>query len=188
MKRAGNGTRGGRAPRGARSAPAARRASPPARAREARPGDADQLARHLLALSTAIRDRIRAGLEAEGHALSAATTQVLPNLPLAGLGMSELASRLRLTLQRTGQLVQQLEDDGYLTREMDALDGRAKRVVYSRRGKTLVRDVERVLGRVSAELSALLGPSRFERLCADLAQLDIALNGEDAALLLPPRR
>ena len=155
--------------------------------RERRPGDADRLARHLLALSTAIRDRISAGLEADGYALSAATTQVLPNLPLAGLGMSELANRLRLTLQRTGQLVQQLEDDGYVAREADALDGRAKRVVYTRRGRALMGDVDVVLARVSGELSALIGAGRFRRLCAELAELDTAINGQGAALLLPPR-
>jgi len=150
--------------------------------------DADQLARHLLALSTAIRDRISEGLLAEGHQLSTASTQVLPNLPLEGLGMSELASRLRLTLQRTGQLVQQLEQDGYVERIGDELDGRAKRVVYTRRGERLVRDGERVMQRVSAELAAMLGAAPFARFCADLARLDTAVNGEDAALLLPPRR
>jgi len=150
--------------------------------------DADQVARHLLALSTAIRDRISAGLEAEGHTLSAATTQVLPNLPLEGLGMSELATRLRLTLQRTGQLVQQLESDGYLERVGDEQDGRAKRVVYTRRGERLVRDADAVMQRVSDELSAKVGAAAFARFCAALARLDTAVNGEDAALLLPPRR
>jgi len=150
--------------------------------------DADQLARHLLALSTAIRDRISAGLHAEGHTLGAAATQVLPNLPVEGLGMSELAARLRVTLQRTGQLVQELEGDGYLERVGDELDGRAKRVVYTRRGERLVRDCERVMQRVSAELAALIGAAPFARFCADLARLDTAVNGEHAALLLPPRR
>jgi DNA-binding MarR family transcriptional regulator len=158
-----------------------------ARAASPRPGDADQLARHLLALSTAIRDRISAGLVARGYALGPATTQVLPNLPLAGLGMTELAGRLRLTLQRTGQLVQQLEEEGYVAREADALDGRAKRVVYTRRGRELVRDVGAVLARVSGELAGTLGDARFRRFCAELATLDTAVNGEDAALLLPPR-
>ncbi len=156
-------------------------------AREVRPGDADQLARHLLALATAIRDRTSAGLVVRGHALGPATTQVLPNLPLAGLGMSELAARLRLTLQRTGQLVQQLEGEGYVAREADAQDGRAKRVVYTRRGRALVRDVGAVLARVSAELAATLGDARFRQFCVDLAALDTAVNGEGAALLLPPR-
>jgi DNA-binding MarR family transcriptional regulator len=179
----GTGTRGGGAPRRA----AAKRPAVSPRARETRAGDADRLARHLLALSTAIRDRTRAGLERGGHALSPATTQVLPNLPLEGLGMSELASRLRLTLQRTGQLVQDLELEGYVAREADAEDGRAKRVVYTRRGRALVRDADAVLARVSAELAGVLGAARFRRFCADLAQLDAALNGPDAALLLPPR-
>lgn len=174
----------GRSPRFRAGAKGAAPASP---TRGTRPGDADQLARHLLALSTAIRDRIGAGLVARGHSLGPATTQVLPNLPLEGMGMTELASRLRLTLQRTGQLVQQLEQEGYVAREADALDGRAKRVVYTRRGKALVRDVGAVLARVSGELAGVIGDARFSRFTTDLAKLDTAVNGADAALLLPPR-
>lgn len=179
----GNARRDVRRSTAARPAKALRSAAP----HETRAGDADQLARHLLALSTAIRDRIRAGLEAEGYALSAAATQLLPNLPLEGIGMSELAGRLRLTLQRTGQLVQQLETAGYLAREADAEDGRARRVVYTRRGNALVREADAVLARVSRELSAQIGAPRFRRLRADLADLDAAINGPDAVLLLPPR-
>lgn len=172
----------------AAAAPAPKRVARRTAARRAPPGDADQLARHLLALSTAIRDRISAGLLARGYALGPAVTQLLPNLPLAGLGMSELAGRLRLTLQRTGQLVQQLEDEGYVARETDARDGRAKRVVYTRRGRALMRDVGAVQARVSGELAQVLGDARFRSFCAALAQLDTAVNGADAALLLPPRR
>ena len=156
--------------------------------RETRAGDADRLARHLLALSTAIRDRISAGLVARGYALGPAATQVLPNLPLEGLGLSELASRLRLTLQRTGQLVQELEGEGYVARETDPADGRAKRVGYTRRGRALVADADAVMARVSSELAGRIGAARFRSLCAALAQLDTALNGPDAALLLPPRK
>jgi DNA-binding MarR family transcriptional regulator len=180
MKRsgaAGGAKRAGRAAAGARRGPA----------RETRAGHADRLARHLLALSTAIRDRTSAGLLAHGFTLGPATTQVLPNLPLEGLGLGELAGRLRLTLQRTGQLVQQLEDAGYVAREADPNDGRAKRVAYTRRGRALVADADAVLAAVSAELAAHLGEARFRSLCAALAQLDTALNGQDAALLLPPR-
>ncbi len=183
MKRSGAASGAKRAKRAGRGAAGASRAA----ARETRAGDADRLARHLLALSTAIRDRTSAGLLAHGFTLGPATTQVLPNLPLEGLGLGDLAGRLRLTLQRTGQLVQQLEDEGVVAREPDPRDGRAKRVVYTRRGRALVADADAVLAAISAELAAHLGEARFRSLCAALAQLDTALNGEDAALLLPPR-
>lgn len=146
------------------------------------PGDAHQMSRHLIALSTVIRGRVSDGLLGRGHRLSPSSTQVIPNLPREGLGMSELAARLRLTLQRTGQLVQQLEEDGYVERVPDAHDGRAKRVVYSARGRRLVADIQTLMDEVSQEFTQVLGASRFERLCHDLAALDHALIGVDTPL------
>ena len=153
----------------------------------ARRDDADQLARHLLALSTAIRDRIREGLESDGHGLPALRRRRCCRTCRWRAWECPLASRLRLTLQRTGQLVQQLEGDGYLERVGDERDGRAKRVVYTRRGQRLVRDADRVMRRVSGQLAAVIGAAPFERFCSELACLDSAVNGEGAALLLPPR-
>ncbi len=168
-------------------AQARKKRSASGRSAETLPGNINHLARHLLAVGGAIRERVSSGILARGHKLNASATQLLPNLPLEGLGMSELAERLRLTLQRTGQLVQQLEDEGYLERVPDEIDGRAKRVVYTRSGRALVKDIDEVVLGVTQELADVLGAARFERLCADLAALDEGINGEDAALLLPPR-
>ena len=96
--------------------------------------------------------------------------------------MSELAARLRLTLQRTGQLVQQLEDDGYVERVADEKDGRAKRVIYSARGRRLVEDSQILMDELSAEFTAIIGRARFERLRDDLATLDHELNGINTPL------
>jgi DNA-binding MarR family transcriptional regulator len=79
-------------------------------------GKSPDLSRHLVRLSTAIRLRMGEGLIARGHGLRPSTAQVIPILPSEGLRMSALAERLRLTLQRTGHLVNQLEEVGYLTR------------------------------------------------------------------------
>jgi DNA-binding MarR family transcriptional regulator len=87
------------------------------------------MSRHLMALATSARQRVRDRLSERGHELGPASTQVFPNLPREGLGMTELSARLRITLQRTGQLVQQLEEAGYVERVPDEKDGRAKRVV-----------------------------------------------------------
>ena len=156
----------------------------------ASPSDADavQMSRHLIGLATAIRRRVAGGLIERGHTLSPSSTQVIPNLPVEGLGMSELAARLRLTLQRTGQLVARLEDDGYVERIPDPSDGRAKRVVYSVRGRRLVADIEAIMEDVTREFAQTLGKRRFEHLCSELADLDAAVNGSEAPLRLDAGR
>ena len=165
-----------------------RRADPAESAQEQRPGDSHRMSRHLIGLSSAIRERVTAGLLERGHRLSPSSTHVVPNLPIQGLGMSELAERLRLTLQRTGQLVQQLEADGYVKRVLDAEDRRAKRVEYSKRGLRLVEDIDELMAEVFAEFGATLGSRRLARLCRDLAALDTAINGPEAPLRIPRAR
>ena len=139
--------------------------------------------RHLVAVSSAVRLRMRRGLSDRGHDLSASTTQLVPNLPLEGMGMSELSQHVGMSLQRTGQLVQQLEDDGYVTRERDENDGRAKRVVYTDRGRQLLGDIDALLETIEAEFVEVLGATRFRSLVRDLARIDRALNGEGEAVL-----
>ena len=139
-----------------------------------------RLSRHLVGLSTAIRLQTREGLIARGHDLRPSTAQVIPNLPPEGLRVSELAARLRLTLQRTGQLVGELEALDYLVRVPDPDDGRAKRVVYAPRGRRLVRDIDAITAEINARFEDALGRRRFGELCALLETLDVAVNGEDA--------
>jgi len=138
------------------------------------------MSRHLIGLATAMRLHMRAGLVARGHDLRPSTAQVIPNLPPSGLRMSELAARLRLTLQRAGQLVAELEEVGYLERVPDPSDGRAKRVIYTRRGRTLIRDIDEITRETTEHFAGEIGNDRFQRLCELLAELDVAVNGLDA--------
>lgn len=127
-----------------------------------------------------MRLRMSRGLLERGHDLRPSTAQVIPNLPPEGLRMTELAGRLRLTLQRAGQLVGELEEVGYLERVPDPADGRAKRVVYTRRGRALIRDIDEITGETTALFAEELGADRFHQLCGLLAELDVAINGADA--------
>ena len=142
------------------------------------------LLRHLLGASTAIRARVGEEVASRGHQLTGATAQVMVSLPIEGLGMSDLAARLRLTLQRTGQLVSQLEELGYVERTADENDGRAKRVAYTARGRHLLEDIDATDMALTQEIAELLGKQRFARLCRDLEALDVALNGPDHVLRL----
>jgi len=138
------------------------------------------MSRHLIGLATAMRLRMRAGLVERGHELRPSTAQVIPNLPADGLRMTELASRLRLTLQRAGQLVAELEEVGYLERVADPSDGRAKRVVFTRRGRKLIRDIDEITRATTEQFASQIGEDRFQRLCELLEELDVAINGRDA--------
>lgn len=150
--------------------------------RTPRTGAMPEMSRHLVGLSTAIRLSMREGLLARGHELRPSTAQVIPNLPDDGLRMGDLAARLRLTLQRTGQLVAELEEVGYLTRVPDPDDGRARRVAFAPRGRALVRDIEEIHREIGARFADALGHARFDAFCELLAELDLAVNGADAPI------
>ena len=149
--------------------------------------DVRRMSRHLIGLSTAMRTRMSSGLRGRGHDLRPSTAQVIPNLPLEGLRISELAARLRLTLQRTGQLVSELEEVGYVERVPDPTDGRAKRVVFSPRGLELIRDIDEITREITDSFANSLGLLRFDRLCGLLSELDILINGPDAPVRVVSR-
>ncbi len=134
------------------------------------------ISHYLVLVSSAVRLRIAEGLRARGHHVTVAVTHIVNNLPAEGLGMSALAQRAGLSLQRAGQLVAQLEEDGYVRRVAEIDDGRARRVVYTRRGQTLLRDIDTMLEETNAMLAEIVGESRLGKLVNDLAKLDRALN------------
>ena len=149
--------------------------------------DVQRMSRHLIGLSTAMRTRMSNGLRGRGHDLRPSTAQLIPNLPLEGLRISELAARLRLTLHRTGQLVGELEEEGYVERVPDPTDGRAKRVVFSARGLELIRDIDDITREITDSFAESLGLTRFDRLCGLLSELDILVNGPDAPVRVASR-
>jgi DNA-binding MarR family transcriptional regulator len=152
-------------------------------AREKAPQD---LVRELLGVALAVRKRVRHALIERGHDLHPSHTAVIPNLPLEGLRLTELAEKLRVSVQRAGQLVQDLEDAGYLERAADARDGRAKIVRYSARGRRLIQDTAEVDAELWRDLSERFGATAVERLAQTIGAIHREWVGPDAALLLEP--
>jgi DNA-binding MarR family transcriptional regulator len=92
-----------------------------------------------------------------GITLRASHTAVFPHVDLEGTRLTVLASRLGISKQAVGQLVEELVGMGVLERTVDASDARARLVRFTARGrkalmqglsilKTLEDDVERVIG------------------------------------------
>jgi DNA-binding MarR family transcriptional regulator len=92
-----------------------------------------------------------------------------------GTRVSDLAQRAGITKQSMAQLVEHLEQHGYLERIADPADGRAKLVRTTARGGELFAVVRDYVAETEARLEARLGPAKLQRLRVLLRELDEAL-------------
>lgn len=99
-----------------------------------------------------------AELAALGHpGLRASHFQLAPHLELEGSRITEVAARAGITKQAVGQLVDELEELGYVERVADPRDARARLVVYTEKGRAAMLDGLRALAGVEARLGPALG-------------------------------
>jgi len=98
-------------------------------------------------------------------------TSLLANLDLEGTNISTLATRTGITKQSMGQLVAELEQQGFLERVSDPADKRASLVKFTERGWDFLRDAHELKLELDAEYSNLLGKERLEELYSLLAEL-----------------
>ena len=116
--------------------------------------------------------RTRTALQARGH------TELLPShqVVFAGLGRSGtrltvLAQNAGMTKQAMGQIVDDLEQLGYVERTPDPEDGRAKIVRFTPAGLDFVCDAAEVLDEIWREYSGLLGSEELDQLQGTLHKL-----------------
>jgi DNA-binding MarR family transcriptional regulator len=101
-----------------------------------------------------------------------AHTSLLPHIDLEdGTRLTELASRLGVTKQAAGQLVDELVTMGMLERVPDPLDARAKLVRFSKRGRVALFEGLGVLREIEVELRRRLGDSKMKTLHDVLANV-----------------
>lgn len=100
-----------------------------------------------------------------------ARANLLPHIGPAGLRQGDLVERARLTKQAVQQFVDELVADGILTREPDATDARARRVVLTAAGLAAMRDADRIKAEIEARWRARLGGDDFDRLDALLRRV-----------------
>jgi DNA-binding MarR family transcriptional regulator len=121
----------------------------------------------------AIRARMLAGLHEAGFDdLVPAHLIVLQYPGPENRRPSELASQARMTKQAMNYLLGEMQRLGYLKREPDRQDHRAKRVHITSRGKAAGQTIRQIVGQIETELEQELGPEQF----GHLRTLLIALN------------
>jgi len=94
----------------------------------------------------------------------------LPHMPVLsypgpdGYRPSELAERAGMSKQAMNQLLQSLEQLGYIRRASDAEDGRARVVYFTERGKAAWDKELEILAAIENDYRATLGDEDFDRL------------------------
>ncbi|MCX2980345.1 MarR family transcriptional regulator [Halieaceae bacterium IMCC14734] len=110
-----------------------------------------------------------------------------PFIALIGAGGArpgELANLLCISKQACNQTINQIERAGYLQRQPDPADGRARLVLLTDRGLQLRAQGAELIGRYEAECGQLLGSDRFDELMLLLRDLYEGLQLPSASLSL----
>jgi len=97
--------------------------------------------------------------------------QIFGNIGWAGARLTELAARAELSLSATSELVNELIALGYLQREPDPTDRRAKLIVPTDRGHQALSDAGTRVAEIEEHWSDLIGPERFDEACYALDAL-----------------
>ncbi len=132
----------------------------------------DDLHKHLAALGY---DDIR---PAHGFAFQ----RLAPN----GATGNEVAEFLDITKQAASEMVDYLEQHGYLKRGPHPTDRRGKIITLTERGWNCIRETEATLTRLEAQWATIIGVQRMEELRTDLRQLVTVANGGSLPLKFRP--
>lgn len=127
----------------------------------------------------AVIDEVHARLDERGFSdVRPAHGFVFQRLTPSGATGNQLAAHLGISKQAASQMVDYLEEHGYVARMPHPRDGRGKIVVLSERGWACIRAGEAVFTEIEARWTALLGPERMRDLRADLRLL-VSSTGEE---------
>ena len=97
--------------------------------------------------------------------------QVFGVIKADGTRLTDLATWAGMSLSAMAELVDGLEQLGYVERRRDSRDGRAKLVLLTDTGWHAIRQGQRVIAQIEADWGAALGEDRFESLCDGLQSL-----------------
>jgi DNA-binding MarR family transcriptional regulator len=103
--------------------------------------------------------------------LRPAHVQVFSGGPIEGLRVTELAERAAMTKQSMHELVMHLERCGYVRRDPDPADARARLVRLTDRGREVQETAHAASARVHLAWRDRVGAARFDALWAALQEV-----------------
>lgn len=103
--------------------------------------------------------------------LALAHTMLLTNVDVHGTRLTVLAEQVGVSRQAIGNLVRNLEQQGYVMRTVDPMDRRAFIIMLTEAGWRLLEAVVDVKMEIETEYSAILGAEQMHMLRTELIRL-----------------
>ena len=125
----------------------------------------------------ALVDELNSELASRGYSdLRTAHGFAFQRLMPGGATGNELAEFLDITKQAASQMVDYLEQRGYVTRQPHPRDKREKLVVLTEKGRACTQAAEEILARLELRSAGLLGAERMQAFRVDLYRLALLTN------------
>jgi MarR family transcriptional regulator, temperature-dependent positive regulator of motility len=125
----------------------------------------NNLSRLLLEFGKDYERRILELVHAAGHhQIRPSHSAVFSNIGLGAARVTELAERAHITQQAMGKILKELERIGYVARDIDSNDKRAKKIRLTERGMQLVEDSMVCVAKVRAQYAEKVGETALSEL------------------------
>jgi DNA-binding MarR family transcriptional regulator len=131
----------------------------------------NNLPRLLREFSRDFERRIWEALASRGYPdIRPAHSHVFANLGLGAVRVTELARRAQVTQQAMGKMLKELERMGYVSRDVDQSDRRAREIHLTQRGIDLAADSLEVVDEIYAQYAEKIGEKRLAELQESLRE------------------
>ncbi len=145
------------------------------------PQDRLAIGQLLVRLLREFRDDLAAPRAAAGYGdIREPHFQIFGNIRMGGVRLTELAERAQLSLAATSGLVNDLAAMGYVTRRPDPVDGRAKLIELTERGRGLMAVAGDRVADMERRWSELVGRKDFAQMTLTMQRLLDELNPKDS--------
>jgi DNA-binding MarR family transcriptional regulator len=129
----------------------------------------NNLSRLLREFSRDFERRIWQGLEERGYPdIRPSHTAVFANLGMGAVRVTDLAERAQVTQQAMGKMLMELERMGYVARDIDSGDKRAKEIRLTLLGGSLAADSLEVIDQIRSYYEHKIGSQSLDELEANL--------------------
>jgi DNA-binding MarR family transcriptional regulator len=106
--------------------------------------------------------------------------QIFGAIGMGGVRLTDIAARAQLSLAATSELVNDLQELGYLERHPDPSDGRAKLICLTERGRALMAHAGDRVATIEEQWAAIVGRQSFTEMCATMQCLLDHLDPDEA--------